>query len=52
VLRSENADQIARFTADRTAWYCEDMAHWPIGAEGDGFFLAQLKCQAGQNVQP
>jgi 16S rRNA (cytosine967-C5)-methyltransferase len=52
VLRSENADQIARFTAGRTAWHCEDMAHWPIGAEGDGFFLAQLRCQAGQNVQP
>ncbi|WP_397541998.1 RsmB/NOP family class I SAM-dependent RNA methyltransferase [Roseovarius salis] len=43
VLRSENEAQIARFTAECPGWRVEEEVRWPIGPNGDGFFLAQLR---------
>lgn len=42
VLRRENEKQIMGFLDDSRAWRLMDQRHWPVGADGDGFYLAQL----------
>lgn len=42
VLSSENEDQIAAFLAAFPAWSETQRRHWPVGPEGDGFFLSCL----------
>ena len=43
VLRPENEDQIAAFLGRHPGWSVTEQRRWPIGPEGDGFFLAQLR---------
>jgi 16S rRNA (cytosine967-C5)-methyltransferase len=42
VLEEENEATIARFTSDQPGWHARMTRRWPIGPEGDGFFLCVL----------
>ena len=43
VLDSENETQITKFIAQNPRFSTQDIRHWPVSAQGDGFFLASLK---------
>ncbi|MEL6449790.1 MAG: RsmB/NOP family class I SAM-dependent RNA methyltransferase [Pseudomonadota bacterium] len=42
ILRSENEDQVARFTQENSDWTLTHQQRWPVDAWGDGFFVAHL----------
>jgi 16S rRNA (cytosine967-C5)-methyltransferase len=47
VLKEENEATIARFTSDQPGWHTRMTRRWPIGPEGDGFFLCVLSQAEG-----
>lgn len=42
VLAEENEARVAAFVGQSPGWACRAQRRWPISAEGDGFFCAQL----------
>ena len=52
ILSEENEEQITKFIEETYGWTAFFMQRWPIGAEGDGFFLAQLKRTGDPDAQP
>jgi 16S rRNA (cytosine967-C5)-methyltransferase len=52
VLIEENEDVTDRFLRIHSDWTCTDHRRWPISADTDGFFLAQLRRAHGNFDQP
>jgi len=48
VLTPENEDRLADFLARHPGWKVLEQRRWPVGPEGDGFFLVQIRRDGGR----
>jgi len=52
VLKRENEARVRQFLAAHPEWRLRNERRWPIGPQGDGFYLAQLVQEGKRSLQP